>query len=204
LLSEGFYQSNYDLNKLMISIFLSDWFYEEKNIGIRIKSPVELIVGVRRLIPMELERPEAQLLFQRVLGQVLFYPPNVAGWPGGKNWIDSSALLFRMRLPQILTSADEFLINAKDDDDVMMGKEGVDNKPKAKQVNATIDWDVVFKVFEQTAKENLLKRVNEIVLQTKNSVNPNILKRYIDNASREGFIKSAMVELMSTPEYQLC
>jgi uncharacterized protein (DUF1800 family) len=204
LLSEGFYQSNYDLNKLMISIFLSDWFYEEKNIGIRIKSPVELIVGVRRLIPMELERPEAQLLFQRVLGQVLFYPPNVAGWPGGKNWIDSSALLFRMRLPQILTSAEEFLINAKDDDDVMMGKEGVDNKPKAKQVNATIDWDVVFKVFEQTAKENLLKRVNEIVLQTKNSVNPNILKRYIDNASREGFIKSAMVELMSTPEYQLC
>jgi uncharacterized protein (DUF1800 family) len=204
LLSEGFYQSNYDLNKLMTSIFLSDWFYEEKNIGTRIKSPVELIVGVRRLIPMELERPEAQLLFQRVLGQVLFYPPNVAGWPGGKNWIDSSALLFRMRLPQILTSADEFLINAKDDDDVMMGKEGVDNKPKAKQVNATIDWDVVVKVFEQTPKENLLKRVNEIVLQTKNSINPNILKRYIDNASREGFIKSAMVELMSTPEYQLC
>jgi uncharacterized protein (DUF1800 family) len=204
LLSEGFYQSNYDLNKLMTSIFLSDWFYEEKNIGTRIKSPVELIVGVRRLIPMELKRPEAQLLFQRVLGQVLFYPPNVAGWPGGKNWIDSSALLFRMRLPQILTSADEFLINAKDDDDVMMGKEGVDNKPKAKQVNATIDWDVVFKVFEQTPKENLLKRVNEIVLQTKNSINPNILKRYIDNASREGFIKSAMVELMCTPEYQLC
>ena len=204
LLSEEFYQSNYDLNKLISSIFLSNWFYEEKNIGARIKSPVELIVGVRRLIPMELERPETQLLFQRVLGQVLFYPPNVAGWPGGKNWIDSSALLFRMRLPQILTSADEFLINAKNDDDVMMGREGLDNKPKANQVNATVNWDLVFEVFKQIPKENLLQSVNEIVLQTKKSINSNILKRYVDNASREGFIKSSMVELMSTPEYQLC
>ncbi len=204
LLSEEFYQSNYDLNKLISSIFLSNWFYEEKNIGARIKSPVELIVGVRRLIPMELESPETQLLFQRVLGQVLFYPPNVAGWPGGKNWIDSSALLFRMRLPQILTSADEFLINAKNDDDVMMGREGLDNKPKANQVNATVNWDLVFEVFKQIPKENLLQSVNEIVLQTKKSINSNILKRYVDNASREGFIKSSMVELMSTPEYQLC
>ena len=204
LLSEGFYQSNYDLNKLMSSIFLSDWFYEEKNIGTRIKSPVELIAGVRRLIPMELEKPEAQLLFQRVLGQVLFYPPNVAGWPGGKNWIDSSALLFRMRLPQILTNADEFLIRAKDDDDLMMGREGSGSKPKASQINATIDWGSVVKVFKQVPKENLGKRVNEIVLQTKSSINQNVLKRYTDNTSREGFIKSTMIELMSTPEYQLC
>ena len=204
LLSEGFYQSNYDLNKLMSSIFLSDWFYEEKNIGTRIKSPVELIAGVRRLIPMELEKPEAQLLFQRVLGQVLFYPPNVAGWPGGKNWIDSSALLFRMRLPQILTNADEFLIRAKDDDDLMMGREGSGSKPKASQINATIDWGSVVKVFKQVPKENLGKRVNEIVLQTKSSINQNVLKRYTDNTSREGFIKSTIIELMSTPEYQLC
>jgi hypothetical protein len=42
------------------------------------------------------------------------------------------------------------------------------------------------------------------VLQTKDSINPNVLKKYIDNTSREAFIKSTMIELMSTPEYQLC
>ncbi|MEO7833966.1 MAG: DUF1800 family protein, partial [Ginsengibacter sp.] len=202
--AEGFYQSNYDLQKLMNEIFLSDWFYEEKNIGTRIKSPVELIVGVRRLIPMELEKPEAQLLFQKVLGQVLFYPPNVAGWPGGKNWIDSSTLMFRMRLPQILTNSEEFLIAPKDDDDVMMGKEGVDKMTRPNQINVTVEWNSVVSAFSKTYKENLQKRVNDIVLQTKNSINPNVLKRYIDNTSREGFIKSTIVELMSTPEYQLC
>src|SRR6185312_13074742 len=203
-LAEKFYRNNYNLQKLMNEIFLSDWFYEEKNIGTRIKSPVELIVGVRRLIPMELQKPESQLLFQRVLGQILFYPPNVAGWPGGKNWIDSSALMFRMRLAQILTNAEAFLIKPKDDDDTMMGMEGVDKNPKANQLQVTVDWDSVLKVFDKTSREDLSQKVNDIVLQTKDSVNPNVLKRYVDNTSREGFIKSTIIELMSTPEYQLC
>jgi uncharacterized protein (DUF1800 family) len=203
-LSARFHQSNYNLGQLINDIFLSDWFYEEKNIGTRIKSPVELIVGIRRLLPMELERPEMQLLFQRVLGQILFYPPNVAGWPGGKNWIDSSALMFRMRLPQILTNADEFLIKPKNDDDVMMGNEGVDKRPKVNKLNVTVDWNSVVKVFNKTDKDNLMQKVNGIVLQTKSSINPGVVKRYVDNTSREGFIKSSIIELMSTPEYQLC
>jgi uncharacterized protein (DUF1800 family) len=203
-LAGRFYQNNYDLKKLMNDIFLSEWFYDEKNVGTRIKSPVELIAGIRRLIPMELQRPEMQLLFQRVLGQVLFYPPNVAGWPGGRNWIDSSALMFRMRLPQILTDAQEFLITPKDDDDVMMGMEGVDKKHAVRQVDVNVDWNSVVNVFSNTSKEGLLQKINDFVLQAKSSVNQNVLKKYVDNTSREGFIKSAMIELMSTPEYQLC
>lgn len=203
-LADSFYQSKYDLQSLMNSIFLADWFYEDKNIGTRIKSPVELIVGLRRLIPMELEKPEAQLLFQKVLGQVLFYPPNVAGWPGGKSWIDSSALLFRMRLPQILTNAEAFLISPKTDDDVMMGKEGVDKIEKPNQLNVKVDWNAVVTTFKNTDKEHLQERVSGIVLQSKKSINENVLNKYVDNTSREGFIKTAMIELMSTPEYQLC
>jgi len=78
-LSTRFYQSSYDIKKILTDIYASDWFYNDKNIGNHIKSPVELLVGIRRLIPMELDKPEVQLLFERALGQVLFYPPNVAG-----------------------------------------------------------------------------------------------------------------------------
>jgi uncharacterized protein (DUF1800 family) len=203
-LAEIFYNSNYDLQKLMNEIFASEWFYDAKNIGTHIKSPVELLVGIRRLIPMELEKPEAQLLFQKVLGQVLFYPPNVAGWPGGKSWIDSSALMFRMRMPQILTNEQAFLIQPKIDDDVMMGKEGLEQSTNPKQLQVNVDWNSVIKVFERTSREDLFQKVNEIVLQTSNSINPNVLKRYTDNTSREGFIETTIIELMSTPEYQLC
>jgi predicted protein tyrosine phosphatase len=113
-------------------------------------------------------------------------------------------LMFRMRIPQILTGADDFLIRPKDDDDVMMGMEGVDKKAKANQLNVTVDWNSVVKVFEKTSKENLMKKVNEIVLQTRRSIPTNILNRYIDTTSREAYIKTSTIELMSTPEYQLC
>jgi hypothetical protein len=188
----------------MNDIFTSDWFYEKKNIGTRIKSPVELIAGIRRLLPMELERPETQLLFQRVLGQILFYPPNVAGWPGGKNWIDSSALMVRMRLPQTLTNSEDFAIKPKDDDDVMMGMEGVDKKPVKNTIHVTVDWQGIIKNFNDIQKDNLLDRINEIVLQTPSRIGRPVLEKYLDKDSREGFIKTAIVDLMSTPEYQLC
>ena len=203
-LSNRFYESGYDIKKLLADIYTSDWFYNDKNIGNRIKSPVELLVGIRRLIPMELEQPEAQLLFQRALGQILFYPPNVAGWPGGKNWIDSSALMLRMRIPQILTDADGFAVKPKDDDDTMMGNEGVDTNAKAKKLNVTVDWAAVTKAFDSTKKENLLQKIGNVVLQTKSSISPNVIDKYIDKQSRDAYIKTTIVELMSTPEYQLC
>jgi hypothetical protein len=35
-------------------------------------------------------------------------------------------------------------------------------------------------------------------------VSENILSKYIDASSRESYIKTATIQLMSTPEYQLC
>ena len=52
----------------MRSIFTADWFYEEKNIGSKIKSPIELMAGIRRSLPMELALPESQLYLQKILG----------------------------------------------------------------------------------------------------------------------------------------
>ena len=204
LLATNFYESNYNIKKLLTNIYTSDWFYDDKNIGTRIKSPIELLVGIRRLIPLNLDRPEIQLLFQRALGQILFYPPNVAGWPGGKNWIDSSALMLRMRIPQILTGADDFVVKPKDDDDTMMGMEGVDRVEKARQVNSTVDWNAVIKAFDGTLRENLMQKICDIVLQTKSRIAPGILTKYVDSEAKDAYIKTTIVELMSTPEYQLC
>ena len=204
LLSHRFFQSGYDIKKLLADIYTSDWFYNDKNIGTHIKSPVELLVGIRRLIPMEMEKPEAQLLFERALGQILFYPPNVAGWPGGKNWIDSSALMLRMRIPQILTDADDFVVRPKDDDDTMMGMEGVEARARARQINVTVNWDAVIKVFDKIPREKLMQRISDVVLQTKSKISKDILDKYVDMQARDVYIKTILVELMSTPEYQLC
>lgn len=206
-LSNRFYQNGYDIKKLMEDIFTSDWFYEEKNIGTKIKSPIELIAGIRRFLPMEMENDQAQLLFQKTLGQILFYPPNVAGWPGGKNWIDSSSLMLRLRIPQILSANDIMDIVPKTDDDVQGGMMEMTAK-KIKEVTrggtAKIDWALSAKVFEAVPREKLLQKITDTVLQTKDHVQDTLLEKYVNAESRENFIKSAIINLMCTPEYQLC
>jgi uncharacterized protein (DUF1800 family) len=104
-LAEKFYQSNYEIPELMKEIFSSSWFYEEENVGSQIKSPVELIVGLNRSFGISYDEAHPLLALQRVLGQTLFFPPNVAGWAGGRNWIDNSTLVTRLGLPTLLASA---------------------------------------------------------------------------------------------------
>ena len=221
-LADRFYKNNYEISKLLEDIFTSDWFYDEKNIGAQIKSPVELLVGIQRMLPMKLENEEALMLLQRVLGQLLFYPPNVAGWPGGKNWIDSSSLMMRMRIPKLINDIDEMNVNAKDDDDTMMGlKDGggqmkINKKGdgqqagggytgmRRQQINANVDWKQYVKHYEMVPRENLAEKISAILLQTKSGVSMDMIKQYSDQTGRENFIKTATLQIMCTPEYQLC
>ncbi|MFZ1528800.1 MAG: DUF1800 domain-containing protein [Ferruginibacter sp.] len=209
-LAERFQKSRYQILPLLEDIFTSGWFYEEKNTGNKIKSPIELLAGIRRYLPMELDNENAQLLFQKVLGQVLFFPPNVAGWPGGRAWIDSSSLMVRLQIPQVLAAKESISLSPKGDDDVSMGKmEEMLRAGKNKQyikrgASADIDWNPVIKIFEAVKREDLVTAITNTLMQTKSRVTPALLAKYLDAASRETYIKTAVINVMSTPEYQLC
>ena len=210
-LSQRFYDNKYDIKKLLEDIYSSDWFYTEKNIGNKIKSPIELLAGIRRLLPLELDNDQSQLLFQKVLGQILFYPPNVAGWPGGRTWIDSSTLMVRLQIPQVLAANESLTIRAKNDDDVNMGQmmeqQQRINKNRIytnKGASASIEWAPVFKIFEKTKRVSLLQKMADTVLQSQSRVDIKVMEKYLSADSRENFIKSAVIHLMTTPEYQLC
>ncbi|HEX2848508.1 MAG TPA: DUF1800 domain-containing protein [Chitinophagaceae bacterium] len=218
-LADRFYKSEYEIAALMEDIFTSDWFFDEKNIGTRIKSPVELLAGIQRMLPMTLENDESMLILQRILGQMLFYPPNVAGWAGGKTWIDSSTLMMRMRIPQLFNDEDEMNVRPKDDDDQMMGMRDEGNpaavarRPKAQKlggargtrpINANIEWAGYLNYFSKTQREALVNAMAGILLQTNTAVSADIIRQYSDESNREAFIRSATIQIMSTPEYQLC
>ncbi len=210
-LSSRFLKNNYDIAKLLEDIYTSEWFYEPQNIGNKIKSPIELLAGIRRYLPLTLDNDDAQLLFEKVLGQILFYPPNVAGWSGGKSWIDSSTLMVRLQIPQVLSSKDSIDIRPKTDDDVAMGmteekrmKLGKKMAYSATGASAVIEWNTVNKVFEKTARPALSQAIIDSLLQTKGRIDGSLLANYLNNESRESFIKSVVINVMSTPEYQLC
>lgn len=212
-LTDQFYNSKYNIAALMETIFTSDWFYDPKNIGVKIKSPIELLVGIQRMIPMKLENDSALLNMQRILGQQLLYPPNVAGWPGDKSWIDSSTLMMRLRIPQMFNDKDEMNVTPKQDDDVMMGRKGdgtanvpIKTAPKKGYglVNAKINWTRNISQYEKTNKELLLNAIKNNLMQTDATKAQEVVSKNIDTSSRESYIKSGIVQLMSTPEYQLC
>ena len=60
-----------------------------------VKSPAELVVGFLRQSGGELTRPVAAAVSIAGMGQNLFSPPNVRGWPGGEAWINTQTLLAR-------------------------------------------------------------------------------------------------------------
>jgi uncharacterized protein (DUF1800 family) len=213
-LSDRFYQNRYNIQLLLRDIFSSDWFYEEKNIGTKVKSPVELIVGIRRMLPLEMENDDVQILLQRLLGQVLFYPPNVAGWTGGKNWIDSSSLMLRLRIPQMIFASESLHMAPKDDDDQTMGKMdsgNFNNSGKVKgalkggrQIRSSIDWGTYIRKFDKTPRERLFSEISKTLLQTNGGAGEAVINKFVDASSRDRYIKTATIQLMSTPEYQLC
>lgn len=192
-LSESFYQSNYDIKKLMMEIFSSSWFYDKKNIGNRIKSPIELMAGMMRTLPMNIQNPENLIVYQKLLGQMLLYPPNVAGWPNGKSWIDSSTLMLRLQIPQIWSGLRPLDYRPKEDDDLDMGlKNNTNTLTKSfKNPNITIDWARIDKVFAG-------KNVEDYLIQNSKSLDMSSVKNFSDNS-----VKMNVINLMSTPEYQL-
>ncbi|MEC3877889.1 DUF1800 domain-containing protein [Chryseobacterium salviniae] len=192
-LADHFYESGYDIKKLMIEIFSSSWFYDQKNIGNRIKSPIELMAGIMRTLPMNIQNPGNLIVYQKLLGQVLLYPPNVAGWPNGKSWIDSSTLMLRLQIPQIWSGLRPLEYSPRTDDDIDMGMKSRENtlNKAFKNPNITIDWERVEKAFNG-------KNVEEYLIQNPKSLDMNSVKNFSDNS-----IKMNVINLMSTPEYQL-
>lgn len=193
-LSANFYHSGYDIKKLMTEIFSSTWFYDQKNIGNRIKSPIELMAGIMRILPMHIQNPENLIVYQKLLGQMLLYPPNVAGWPNGKSWIDSSTLMLRLQVPQIWSGLRPLEYSPRQDDDIDMGmksRETALNK-SFKNPNITIDWDRIEKLFAY-------KNCEDYLLQNTQSLDMNSVSNFSDKS-----IKMTVINLMSTPEYQLC
>ncbi|MFY8126842.1 MAG: DUF1800 domain-containing protein [Chitinophagaceae bacterium] len=211
-LAARFYKNNYDISALLKDIFTSDWFYAEKNISSKIKSPIELIVGIRKIFNLQIDQPQTQLIIQRALGQVLFYPPNVAGWPGGTNWIDSSTLMFRLQLPRLIKDDETINISTKSDDDVQMGMKEEKIKKVLKnfanrgfKINTTINWENFMLPFANVKREDLLPILKQTILPIAGEkIKNEVVEKEADKSSREAYIKTVAVALMSTPEYQLC
>ncbi|HEX3381094.1 MAG TPA: DUF1800 domain-containing protein [Paraburkholderia sp.] len=102
-----FRASGYDIKVALRGLFLSEAFWSDDNRGVLVKSPAEFVIGAVRAFDVGYDDTAAFAAQIRALGENLFYPPNVKGWPGGASWINSSTLLARKQFVEQLFRATE-------------------------------------------------------------------------------------------------
>jgi uncharacterized protein (DUF1800 family) len=192
------YQQKYDISAVMKKIFTAGWFYLDTNRGNKIKSPVEFLINLSRTFQVTYHKPQILIQLQSSLGQYLFNPPNVAGWPGGKNWIDSSSLMLRLKIPSLILNDGilDFDGKADPEDEAVIA---LNKKPKPRPVksyiNAEADWPRFLSSLPPQLKQEELAAF---------LLEPSLNQKIISLVSQNKNFKNTVIAVTSMPEYQLC
>jgi len=208
-LAATFRNADYQIAPMLREIFLSREFYAAARVRQQIKSPVEFLVQLLK----QLEVVDPPLGFpitgQQQLGQVLFMPPNVAGWDWGQAWINTNTLLARYNLAGFLTKG------AGAGSMTMQGG-GANNKAMERPARrAGMGWHGpdYERIAPVALREHPAQLVDALIFRFFQGQLPDAARNsfvaYATSQQRAGAITNAeLAELchlmLSTPYYQLC
>ena len=108
-----FRDSEYDIPVLLRTILTSEHFWANENRATVVKSPIDLLIGTIRTTGTLPEWWPTLPNRLATIGQNLYEAPNVAGWPGGADWMTPSRLLLRNEMINDLLKADPVLPNSE-------------------------------------------------------------------------------------------
>ena len=197
-LARDFYNSNYEIENLMRGIFESKWFFDKKNVGTKIKSPIELMAGLMRTFKVEVKNPLSLIFVEKALGQHLFNPPNVAGWPGGKSWIDNSTLMIRLNLANVIFQNSELNLKVKEE------FEAPKRNKRKRNIQASINFTPFYKLFKRENENKVFEKMGSYLLQTEVQLKKSTFENFVPQNSKENYIKTLCLRMLTLPEYQLC
>ncbi|RYD39609.1 MAG: DUF1800 family protein [Verrucomicrobiaceae bacterium] len=208
VLAKVFQQADFRMEPLLKDIFLSKEFYSEKAMRTQIKSPVQYLVSL--LKQLEVDGPPAgfPITAEQQLGQVLFMPPNVAGWDWGKAWINTDTLLARYNIAGFVTKG-------AGQDNRKMANEKVRTRgmgPEARRVRRGWDGPDYEKIAPRPLRENPADLVDSLIFRFFQGPLPEKargpLVEYAESKKGAIFTNKETAELchlmLSTPYHQLC
>ncbi|MFT7639640.1 MAG: hypothetical protein ACI9G1_001377 [Pirellulaceae bacterium] len=158
----------------------SNLFHSAWSLGRKIRSPIELAVGLLRGLD---GTSNAEMLANELenLDQRLFFPPNVKGWDGGRTWINSATLLGRANFVRRLLDSDKTRF-AKGKLPAMFEKHGIQGAKD--RVNWLLDMLLAVAV-PTTVRQRLVELYNK------------------SNGNAEVACRSVVHTLSTLPEFQL-
>ena len=93
-LAQAYLANDTDIASVLRAMFLRDEFYSARARTERVSPPVEFVVATLRAVKAKTNGDRLNYSLD-TMGQDLFNPPNVAGWPGGLAWMTSVRQLER-------------------------------------------------------------------------------------------------------------
>lgn len=123
-LADTYLSSGFSIRALVREILLSEAFSSARAYRSAVKSPVDLVVSSFRLLGIA---TDGQGLTGplRLMGQDIFAPPNVAGWPGGAAWLNSSTWIQRVNFGNLLANRRSRVANASLDLQALVHDQGI-------------------------------------------------------------------------------
>ena len=108
-----YHDSGRNIGAVVEAMLRSDVFYSPRAYRAIVKSPVEYAIGAVKALGLQASAGQALTAFGgrrdgggvlTTMGQVPLEPPNVAGWPGGTSWLNSSTLFSRLNFLNTITA----------------------------------------------------------------------------------------------------
>ena len=110
--------------------------------------------------------------------------------------------MLRLRIPRMLYAQSDLDVNPKDDDDQQMGQGRGGGK---RSLSVTLEWTPVEDLFRKVPEKDLLPAIAGYLWAAPVKNLPlGVLQKHTDSGSRETLVRTALIQLMATPEYQLC
>lgn len=92
-----------DIRSALVVMFRAPGFRAEARHRALVKSPVEFLVGAMRVTGLHKTPLWAHGSLER-MGQILFRPPSVKGWPSGAEWLTSASVVERLKAARRLAA----------------------------------------------------------------------------------------------------
>ena len=204
-LGEEWRNSGYSLRTLARRFFGSRLFFAPEFRGNFIKSPVQFYLGLVQDLNLDVAPlPRFTINPMRQMGQLLYTPPNVRGWVGGRSWINSATLAARRQLVETLFAPiDQRVLNA---DELIELVAAQTNGMQNFTVGEHHPLAALAKVDPAEAAARLTKDFIAVPVAPDFTAS---LHRFIsaptpDPRQRLRRVQRAAVAVLQSPEYQLC
>jgi hypothetical protein len=218
-LAHRFRTSDYDIAGLVRTILSSRLFFSEHAYRQRIKSPVEFVLGAVRAVAAQEPSPASLAGWMESMGQQLFVPPNVKGWPGATSWLNTATVLTRNNFARTIAAGE---IAPSDPDQRLLSAPSERERRRIELLEARLHstmklqpraaYDDPVMLVEQndcTAPTRVVAFLVDLMLQ--GDINATDRERLVASAaegrpsgeSRAARVRELLHAIMVMPEYQL-